>query len=351
MTILESTRKYEKWMAEHTDVVKPDLRFKHAEMRAAVFPFMRATFYRWPDLWAEHCKDLKEAPHVLGVGDLHVENFGTWRDAEGRLIWGINDFDEACHLPYTNDLVRLTASAFLAIRDEHLLIRPRRVAELILEGYVETLRQEGKPFVLDEKHVFLRTIALAELRDPIRFWHKMQILPEFKTRLSQDQRAALELLLPHPETPYRVVSRRAGLGSLGRIRLVALTDWRGGWVAREIKAALPSAWNLHSNHYSEIVTKAVRVLDPFLRIHEKWVIRRLAPDCSRIELSTLPKQRDEERLFHSMGSETANIHLGSHDAIKPIIRDVEKRSSSWLRDAAKIMAKAVMRDWANFRKG
>jgi uncharacterized protein (DUF2252 family) len=24
-----------------------------------------------------------------------VENFGAWRDVEGRLIWGINDFDEA----------------------------------------------------------------------------------------------------------------------------------------------------------------------------------------------------------------------------------------------------------------
>jgi len=32
---------------------------------------------------------------VLAVGDLHVENFGTWRDAEGRLIWGVNDFDES----------------------------------------------------------------------------------------------------------------------------------------------------------------------------------------------------------------------------------------------------------------
>jgi len=36
---------------------------------------------------------------VLAVGDLHVENFGTWRDAEGRLIWGVNDFDEAWRLP------------------------------------------------------------------------------------------------------------------------------------------------------------------------------------------------------------------------------------------------------------
>jgi hypothetical protein len=35
------------------------------------------------------------APVVTGVGDLHVENFGTWRDADARLVWGVNDFDEA----------------------------------------------------------------------------------------------------------------------------------------------------------------------------------------------------------------------------------------------------------------
>ena len=57
---------------------------------------------------------LARAPRALAVGDLHVENFGTWRDVEGRLIWGINDFDEAWRLPYTNDLVRLATSALLA---------------------------------------------------------------------------------------------------------------------------------------------------------------------------------------------------------------------------------------------
>ena len=53
MTILESTRKYEKWMAAHTPVVKTDLQYKHAAMKASVFPFMRATFYRWAELWDE----------------------------------------------------------------------------------------------------------------------------------------------------------------------------------------------------------------------------------------------------------------------------------------------------------
>ena len=61
------------------------------------------------------------APQVLAVGDLHTENFGTWRDGEGRLVWGINDFDEVAVMPYTLDLVRLAASARMAIEYEGCL--------------------------------------------------------------------------------------------------------------------------------------------------------------------------------------------------------------------------------------
>ena len=29
-----------------------------------------------------------DSPHLMAVGDLHVENFGTWRDREGRVGQG-----------------------------------------------------------------------------------------------------------------------------------------------------------------------------------------------------------------------------------------------------------------------
>src|SRR5690242_6906020 len=102
--VVAATRAYERWMRERIDVVGADLRHKHEEMAAAAFPFMRATFYRWIPLWREACPDLVETPKLLAVGDLHVENFGTWRDAEGRLVWGINDFDECHPMPYAIDL-------------------------------------------------------------------------------------------------------------------------------------------------------------------------------------------------------------------------------------------------------
>ncbi len=108
-------------------IVEKDLHFKHEQMRTGPFPFLRATYYRWAQIWADVCPEAAAAPGVLAVGDLHVENFGTWRDIEGRLIWGINDFDEAWRMPYTNDLVRLATSALLAqhgLRPEGGRLRP-----------------------------------------------------------------------------------------------------------------------------------------------------------------------------------------------------------------------------------
>ena len=57
----------------------------------------------------------------------------------------------------------------------------------------------------------------------------------------QRAREAIEHLLPERGMRYRLARRRAGLGSLGRVRLVAIADWKGGRVAREAKALLRSA--------------------------------------------------------------------------------------------------------------
>jgi uncharacterized protein (DUF2252 family) len=356
MNIRKATASYEAWMSGHITTVKADLQYKHDQMAQSPFAFMRATFYRWMQLWEDLCRDSSDSPVVLAVGDLHVENFGTWRDAEGRLIWGINDFDETCSLPYTNDLIRLATSAHLAIRGEHLSVRSRDACSLILEGYTDGIRSEGRPFVLDEEHTFLRDIALSNLRDPVHFWKNMRSMPNSKTALAADERDALETLLPERGISYQVKSRRAGLGSLGRRRLVAMADWRGSLIAREIKAALPSAavWSgqekAQNIRYMDLITQAVRVPDPFVRVNGNWIVRRLAPDCSRIELASLPKKRDESRLLHAIGYETANVHLGTKSQISRIRRDLKKRKGRWLHESVKIMAGALMNDWQRWRE-
>lgn len=350
MHIREATTSYEAWLGKHLKLITKDLRLKHTEMRSAPFPFLRATYYRWAQTWAEICGEAARAPEVLSVGDLHVENFGTWRDIEGRLVWGINDFDEAWRLPYTNDLIRLATGALLA----QMTAGTKQGMDAILEGYGEAVEAGGRPWVLAEHHGALRHMATARLHEPEKYWEKLHSWPECACPGSAKK--AVERMMPENGLHWRIAHRVAGLGSLGRERYIAIAEWRGGSVAREAKALAPSAcvWaELRKGAapilYQRILDGSVRCRDPFVRVRKRWIVRRLAPDCSRVELSALPKELDEIRLLHAMGFETANIHLGS---VKPrVLRDdLKQRPRGWLMDAAQRMKKAVLQDFREYAK-
>jgi len=78
------------------------------------------------------------------------------------------------------------------------------------------------------------------------------------------------------------------------------------------------------------------------------VVRRLAPDCSRIPLEALPQERQELTLLHAMGWETANLHLGSAKA-KSLLADAKHRGDAWLDKAAEAMQAVLMADWKAWR--
>jgi len=356
MDIVESTRSYERWLATHTHLIAADIKRKHLFMAEGLFPFFRATFYRWLQVWPTVCPDLRHCACVLSVGDLHVENFGTWRDAEGRLVWGINDFDEAAHYPYTVDLVRLATSALLAILDEGLALKQRAACDRITEGYMDAIKAGGQPFVLAEQNRFLRDIAVQQLKDPRKFWDRMQSWPDaHRGEVPKEVVEVLESKMPRPKPAYRIVDRQAGLGSRGHQRFVAIYSLYGGLVAREAKALVPAAINWLDKrttpriHYSEILGQAVRVPDVTFEIHEQWLIRRLAPDCTKIPLTELPGELNEERLLYCMGWETANVHLGTKAVIPEVKKDLKQRKPGWLFASAKDMAKLARKDWKDWR--
>jgi uncharacterized protein (DUF2252 family) len=358
MNIHQATTSYEKWVSSCIPLDRPAIIFKHKQMATGLFPFFRATFYRWAQIWREEVGDAATAPALLAVGDLHLENFGTWRDTEGRLIWGVNDFDEAYRLPYTMDLVRLATSAYAAAEEEHLALRPRDASDQILEGYRDALKEGGRPFVLAENHRWLRKLALSRLRDATIFWQKLERMQKSPQQLPRHVETHLRKLLPDHSMPCEKKRRLAGLGSLGHTRIVLLGKWHACYVAREAKQLTPSAcvWARGKNakghlaRYGEVLDHAVRVPDPFVHSYEGWLLRRLAPDCSRIELASLPESRDEDRLLYSMGWETANIHFGSPRAIHAIKRDLAMRPGNWLHKAAKAMLHATKRDWREWRE-
>jgi len=355
MEIQVATQKYEAWLGERMPLIRADLELKHRSMAESPFRFFRGTFYRWAQLFPRVCARLMNAPQLLGVGDLHAENFGTWRDEEGRLIWGVNDFDEACRLPYTADLVRLAASVHLAIEGDHLHLSRPRACKAILDGYVAALNAGGQPFVLAEHHMALRQAAVERLKEPEKFWQKLYSFPHIKTEPPSSALKGLIKMLPERNLKFRLSHRIAGTGSLGRRRYLALAQWRGGSIAREAKELTGSAWkwaqsprNVGKLFYGKILEQAVRVPDPFVRVRGRWIIRRLAPDCSRIELSSLPERHDSVRLLHAMGWETANIHLGSaNPAI--LLKDLNARPSHWLHSAAEAAVHWTLEDWRNWR--
>jgi Uncharacterized protein conserved in bacteria (DUF2252) len=351
--IIAATIGYERWLHKRIDVVEANLELKHQQMAGSQFAFLRATFYRWASLWPEICPDLVEAPRVLAVGDLHVENFGTWRDTEGRLIWGVNDFDEVANMPYAVDLVRLVTSAILAKQANGLAIDAGAAATAVFEGYRESLEAGGKPFVLEESHPGLREMALGAERDPAHFWLKLTKLASI-TPPKRIQRL-LERSLPDNAGDVAFSSRIAGVGSLGRPRYVASAQCNGGLAAREAKAWLPSAWGWALGRPKErplsvrLLKHAVRQQDPCYAVEQGWVVRRIGPHCGRIELAQFPKRRDERRILRDMGRETANLHLATPDERKNVLRDLAGRKPEWLLAAAQAMSKATEQDWESFR--
>ncbi len=356
MNLLTATKDFELWVGSRIPLVRSQLSDKHQLMAENPVSFLRGTFYRWTQLFPAVCPEVNKAPSVLAVGDLHIASFGTWRDMFGRLVWGVDDFDEAFPLPFTNDLVRLGVSAAIDAAEGEIKVSLRNVADVILEGYQSGLKSGGKPFVLEEEHKWLRSIALDRLDIPAEFWKKMDALPTLRKGLPADAKRVLEGLLPAPHFECRIVRRTAGTGSLGHPRYVAIGEWHGAQIALEAKEAIPSAcaWARPERpsriYYQTALDQAIRCPDPFVRFSGKWLIRQLAPDSSPIDIDTMSGKRDEDRLLHAMAWETANVHLGTKGVRKRIVANIDGRPAKWLRSAIKDMATKTVEEWREWKK-
>ncbi len=122
----------------------PDaFRTKFRKMAAEPFAFYRGSacvFYadvaERKDRWAD-----ERTSRVWIQGDLHAENFGTYMDGAGKLIFDVNDFDEAFVGHFTWDLQRFAASIALmcwqkALSDEVI----RDLITTLVQSYLEQVR-------------------------------------------------------------------------------------------------------------------------------------------------------------------------------------------------------------------
>jgi hypothetical protein len=351
-TIRESARQYEDWLRAqlHGDFVEQDLAEKHDKMRDSPFVFLRATYWRWAETILDVCSDLADGTTVLAVGDIHLENYGTWRDADGRLAWGVNDFDEAAEMPYGLDLVRLAASALLgsgkrALTDEE-------ICAAILNGYRQGLRTP-QPVVLDRDMQWLRELVVVSEAERAKFWKKMAAV---KAKPAPERYlAAVANAKPEPRLSIKTARRVAGTGSLGRPRWVGIADWRGAPVVREAKALVTSAWcRIHAASHrevraGEIANGRFRPLDPWYRIVNDVVVRRLSPNNRKIEVEKRKSALFTRDMLETMGVELANVHLGTADRRDAIKRDLKMRKRSWLTVNARAAAEATTREYQEWK--
>jgi len=390
MDIVTSVGRYETWLAKSLvgDINKDDIAEKHRKMVLGPFQFLRATYWRWSETIyrPKVCPELERAPQALCVGDIHVENFGTWRDADGRLIWGVNDFDEAAVMPYLHDIVRLATSAVLAGVPG---ITIQTICKRILEGYQAGLARPI-PYILDRQHKKLRKVAIVSESDRRDFWTKFdpeQIRlgleaeaakpPEERKRpkvrpangMLPQYRDALNAAKPHPKVKFEYYERTAGTGSLGRRRYFGVGEYLGDLVIREAKAIVLSGW-----HYArgtqgalacqEIATGQFRAPDPFYHLDGNILLRRPSPNDFKIETdprdkkAKAEKQRENHRLvkrsavindeaLHAMGRDIAAIHRAT-DTKDAIVDDFRSRKSTWLLDAVRRAQAKVEKDWSDW---
>jgi Uncharacterized protein conserved in bacteria (DUF2252) len=365
-SIVDSTEAFEAWMGKRTDVSQRLLAKKHRQMADAPLAFLRATFYRWVEQWPRVCPELAGCDEdvLLAVGDLHVANFGVWADSRKRQVWGVNDFDEACELAFTSDLVRLATSGVLALAEVHIDVEANQVCESLLAGYRDGLGTRGEAILVTERYPALVALTTGTQEDPKTFWKK-KLSPENNPTVDAGRlprgledmfRASIR---PDANLTFRAQRSPGGLGSLGRRRFTAVEMRKGGRNAREAKALVPSAlyWLREQDgmpsQTATLLQHAIRIPDPYFQVHDRWLIRQLAPDIAKIEMLD---ERDKRlglvpELLRLMGRETANIHLGSRTS-----EDVTDRLSrldrnpNWFPAATDRMVACTRKDHAKWAK-
>jgi hypothetical protein len=345
---VDANEAYEDWLRTQCAVVKKDLDKKHERMRRSPFVFLRATYFRWAAQIETKCPGLAGGPAVLSVGDLHTENYGVWRDADGRLVWGVNDFDEAARMPYLFDLVRLATSASLA---EPAPLSDQKIADAILAGYRDGLAKP-RPTIVEESGTWMLDFLQCSADSCHKFFAE---LADYESTVPPTSvAAALENSFPSVAGAVAFSTRSKGGGGLGRPRYVAAAQWRGGTVVREAKAWVPSAWNwvhntpANATNYLTLARGRFRSPDPVLDLQDNFIIRRIAPDLQKIDLGENPGRKLSERLLNAMGFDLAAIHADDGLGAHVLSYDVSKRPSAWLSDALATMKAAVGVDYSRW---
>lgn len=328
---------------------------KLAAIAADPFAFFRGTNHLYvASLRNEDA--LLDAPTTYVCGDLHLENFGSFKGDNGLVYFDLNDFDDALLAPLTVDVVRVLSSVMVAagqigLSDEDA----QRASEAMLAEYAAVL-QRGKPRWLERATAIgmvatlLRRVKrrrrgeLVAERAQLRKG-RQRLVCDGRHALPADKAArqrALEILAAysgqrhgHRFRAEDVARRVAGIGSLGLERYVVLArDERAGGMPRliDIKRAAPSAWDdLPNRAQPRWGSDAQRVatvqqimqaaspalLSPVEMGKASYLVKSLQPTADRVNLAHCDSAAALREVLETMAHAAAWAHLrgcGHHAA-------------------------------------
>ena len=337
-----ATAAYERWLAGRIPVVAEDLELKHRELAADPLHFLRGTYYLWLERVAELVPSVLDGPQVPAVGDLHVQNFGTWLDHRGVRRWGVNDLDELVWGSPALDLLRLAVSAVLT---PQMAISPKRICGLLLDGW--SAAKPGRAVDLADPGAEHLRALVPKATDADRYYGKLREgMPADPSVLPSAVRAAVEIA----DASWH--HRQAGTGSLGHPRMVAV----GKDIAREVKIVgplttgfVPIGAQADDLLYGRVLS-AVRGPYPMRRI-DGWQLRALSPDVERITIESL-RPKAVELVLTSMARAAADVHGVIPHHLHDARRHVETLPPTWLLDATHQLAgdtKSCFEEYARSR--
>ena len=358
------------------------LQRKFELLRREPFAFFRGTCHLFYST-LPRTPALSGAPPVLACGDLHIENFGTYKGDNRLVYFDLNDFDEAALAPFTLDLVRFVTSVLVAAAQ--LTLSSQQAAKLCV-GYIETYRKsidDGKARWIE------RTTADGMVKDLLHSLEQSRRsdLLGKRTQLARTGRrlnldnvhtlaaspAACRRITAlvrrfaagtnHPEF-YRlldVAQRVAGNGSLGVERYVLLVEGKGSPdnnYLLDLKLAIPSSLapvaKLRQPKWAgdacRVVAtqRIVQAISP-ARLHaimdgrRSYVLKELQPTADRLDLAMCHGKMERlESVMTTMAEVTAWGHLrgcARHGAAG--VEELQRFAGSSLWDKALL---AVARD-------
>ena len=302
------------------------LKMKLAEMRADRSAFFRGAcplFYSSLQL----DRSLVSSPLVLTCGDLHLENFGSYKGDNRLVYFDVNDFDQSCVAPVAFELVRFLTSILVAAKS--LRISDATASKMVAE-FIETYATNvisAKPRWVERS---IATGPVKKLLQSVKGRSRCDLLKQRTLRksgnnrllidgtktlaASSQHRARAESILtayartqPKPAffEPVDIARRIAGNGSLGVERYVALVRGDGkadGHYLIDIKVANASAlaanigtpqprWRSEAERV-ESIQRILQAISPALlgavgMGKRSYLIKELQPSADRVNLAAL----------------------------------------------------------------